>query len=67
MVTQVGYSVIEQSRCQVALCAICTVHEETRSMSFLIELQNQGRRFVNGVDSKSLRRFVSGLTLKSLA
>jgi hypothetical protein len=42
MVTQVGYSVASQSRGQVALCAVCTVHVEMRSMSFLVEPQNQG-------------------------
>jgi hypothetical protein len=28
------------------LCVVCTVHKETRSVSFLVEPQNQGRRFV---------------------
>jgi hypothetical protein len=28
----------------VTLCAVCTVHEETMSASFLVEPQNQGRR-----------------------
>jgi hypothetical protein len=44
----------------VTLCAFCTVHVETRSTCFLVERQNQGGRFVSGLASKSLRRFVSG-------
>jgi hypothetical protein len=28
---------------------ICTVHVETRSVGFLVEPQNQGRRFVSGL------------------
>jgi hypothetical protein len=35
-----------------------------RSMSLLVEPQNQGRRFVSGLDSKPLGRFVSGLSSK---
>jgi hypothetical protein len=26
-------------------CAVCTVHMKTRSIGFLVELQNQGRWF----------------------
>jgi hypothetical protein len=26
------------------LCAVCTIHKETRSTGFLVEPQNQGRR-----------------------
>jgi hypothetical protein len=37
-----------------------------RSASFLIEPQNQGRRFICGLASKPLGRFVSGLTSKPL-
>jgi hypothetical protein len=67
MVTQVGYSVAERSRGRVAQCAICTAHVETRSAGFLVEPQNlQGRRFVSGFASKTLRRFVSGLASKPL-
>jgi hypothetical protein len=44
---QVGYSVAGRTRGQVMLCAVCTVHEETRSVSFLVEPQNQDRQFVN--------------------
>jgi hypothetical protein len=50
----------------VTPCAVCTVHMEIRSVSFLVEHQNQGRRFVSGLVSKSLEQFVSGLTSKSL-
>jgi hypothetical protein len=32
-------------------------HVETRSVSFLVEHQNQGRRFVSGLVSKPLGRF----------
>jgi hypothetical protein len=47
MVAQVGYSVARRSRGRVAPCAICTVHVEMRSTSFLVETQNQGRQFVS--------------------
>jgi hypothetical protein len=40
MVAHVGYSVDERSRDRVTLCAICTVHVETRSVNFLVEPQN---------------------------
>jgi hypothetical protein len=43
--TQIGYSVVRRSGGRVMLCAICTVHKETRSAGFLVEPQNQGRRF----------------------
>jgi hypothetical protein len=33
------------------------MHVETRSMSFLVEPQNQGRQFMSGLASKPLRRF----------
>jgi hypothetical protein len=42
MITQVGYLVTGRSRGRVTLCAVCTMHVETRSTSFLIEPQNQG-------------------------
>jgi hypothetical protein len=45
---------------------VYTVHVETRSACFLVEPQNQGRRFVSGFVSKPLGRFVSGLTSKPL-
>jgi hypothetical protein len=66
MVTQVGYSVAEQSRGRVTLCAVCIVHVETRSVSLLIEFQNQGRRFISGLALKPLGWFVSGLVSKPL-
>jgi hypothetical protein len=50
--------VVERSRGQVTLCAVCTVHVEMRSVGFLIEPQNQGRWFVSGLSSKPLERFV---------
>jgi hypothetical protein len=36
---------------------VCTMHVDTRSKSFLVETQNQGRRFVSGLTSKLLGRF----------
>jgi hypothetical protein len=59
MVTQVGYSVAGRSRGRVAPCAVCTVHVEMKSAGFLIEPQNQGRRFVSGLASKSLGQFLA--------
>jgi hypothetical protein len=41
----------------VALCTVCTVHVETRNADFLVEPQNQGRRFVSGLAFKPLGRF----------
>jgi hypothetical protein len=41
MIAQVGYSVAERSRGWLAPCAVCTVHVDTRSAGFLVELQNQ--------------------------
>jgi hypothetical protein len=66
MVTQVGYSVAGRSRGRVALCVVCTVRVETRSVGFLVEPQNQGLWFVSGLASKPLGWFVSGLTSKPL-
>jgi hypothetical protein len=65
MVTQVRYSVAGRSRGRVAPCAICTVHVEMMSVGFLVEPQNQGRRFVSGLASKPLRWFLIGLDLKT--
>jgi hypothetical protein len=59
MVTQVGYSVAGRSRGRVAPCAVCTVHVEMKSADFLIEPQNQDRRFVSGLASKPLGRFLA--------
>jgi hypothetical protein len=64
MVAHIGYSVAGRSRGGVTSCAICTVYKETRSTGFLVEHQNQGRRFVSGLASKPLGQFVSGLTSK---
>jgi hypothetical protein len=43
---QVGYLVVGRSRGRVTLCAICTMHNETRSASFLVWPPNHGRRFL---------------------
>jgi hypothetical protein len=51
---QVGYSVVGRLRGQVTLCVVCTMHEETRSAGFLVEPQNQNRRFVGGLALKPL-------------
>jgi hypothetical protein len=56
MIAQVGYSVAERSGGRVMLCAVCTVHEVTRSASLLVEPQNQGRRFMSGLALKPLGR-----------
>jgi hypothetical protein len=65
MVAQVEYSVAEQSRGRVVPCAVYTVHVETRSVSFLVQPQNQCRWFVSGFASKLLGRFLMGLGLKT--
>jgi hypothetical protein len=57
MVTQVRYSVAGRSRGRVALCAVYTVHVETRSASLLIEPQNQSWQFMIGFASKPLGWF----------
>jgi hypothetical protein len=59
MVAQVGYSVAERLRGRVVSCAVCTWHVETSSAGFLVEPQNQGRRFMSGLTSKLLERFSS--------
>jgi hypothetical protein len=43
MVTQVEYSMAERSRGRVAPCAVCAMHIEMRSVSFLVEPQNHGQ------------------------
>jgi hypothetical protein len=58
MIAQVRYSVTERSRVRVAPCAICTVHVEMRSTRFLVEPQNQGRRFISDLTSKPLGQFL---------
>jgi hypothetical protein len=60
MVAQIGYSVAERSEGRMTSCVVCTVHVETSSASFLVEPQNQGRRFVSGLASKPLGRFSLG-------
>jgi hypothetical protein len=42
------------------LCAVCTVQMKMRSPGFLVEPQNQGRRFISDLTSKSLGRILSG-------
>jgi hypothetical protein len=66
MVAQVGYSVVGRSGGPVMPCAVCTVHNEMMSASFLVVTQNQGRWFVSGLTSKPLGQFVSGLASKPL-
>jgi hypothetical protein len=58
MVAQVEYSVAGRSRGRVMLCAVCTVHVEMRSTSFMVEPQNQSRWFVSGLASKPLGHFI---------
>jgi hypothetical protein len=73
---QVEYLVARRSGGRVTICAVCTMHNEMRSTGFLVEPQNQGRRFVSGLASKPLGRFLPdwpqnrwlefpGLTLKT--
>jgi hypothetical protein len=52
MVTQVRYSVTGWSTGRVTPCTVCTWHVETWSVGFLVEPQNEGRRFGNGLTSK---------------
>jgi hypothetical protein len=66
MIAQVRYSVAGRSRGRVMSCAVCTYNMETRSAGFLVEPQNQGRRFLSGLVSKPLGRFSSGLASKSV-
>jgi hypothetical protein len=42
----------------VTPCVVCTMHVETSKVGFLVEPQNQGQRFVGGLTSKPLRRFL---------
>jgi hypothetical protein len=65
MVAQVGYSMTGPSRGWVTPCAVCTVHVETRSANFLVEPQNQGRRFVSGLATKPLGWFLIGFGIKT--
>jgi hypothetical protein len=59
MIAHVGYSVAERSGGWVMLCSVCIVHEEMNSTGFLVEPQNQGRRFASGLASKPLEQFSS--------
>jgi hypothetical protein len=65
MVAQVGYLVAERSRGRISPCAVCAMHVEMRCACFLVEPQNKSRRFVSGLTSKSLRRFLISLGLKT--
>jgi hypothetical protein len=65
MVAQVEYSVTGRLRGRVVPSAVCIMHVETRSANFLVEPQNQGRRFVSGLASKPLGWFLIGLGLKN--
>jgi hypothetical protein len=65
MVAQVEYSVAGRLRGRVVPSAVCIMHVETRSANFLVEPQNQGRRFVSGLASKPLGWFLIGLGLKN--
>jgi hypothetical protein len=47
-----------------AVCGL-PVHMEMRSTGFLVEPQNQGRRFVSGLASKPLGWFLIDLGLKT--
>jgi hypothetical protein len=58
MVAHVRYLVAGRSGGRVILCVVCTVHMEPRSVGFLVEPQNQCRRFVSGLVSKPLGRFL---------
>jgi hypothetical protein len=64
MIAQVGYLVAERLRGRISSCAVCTVHVEMRCACFLVKPQNQSRRFVSGLTSKSLGRFLISLGLK---
>jgi hypothetical protein len=46
------------------LYLVCTMHEEMRSMNFLVEPQNQDPRFISGLASKSGRVSWFGLKTK---
>jgi hypothetical protein len=45
-------------------CAVCTWYVKTRSAGFLVEPQNQGRRFVSGLASKPVVTVFTGLASK---
>jgi hypothetical protein len=54
MVAQVEYLKDGRSRGRVAQCMAYIMHVEMRCTGFLVEPQNQGRRFINGLTSKPL-------------
>jgi hypothetical protein len=59
MVTQVGaLSGRAVERSGGAVCSLHLAHVETRSAGFLVEPQNQGRRFLSGLASKPLGQFL---------
>jgi hypothetical protein len=66
--SHVGYSVAGRSGGQMTLCVICTMHEETRSVCFLVEPQNQGLRTIVTISpdltSKPVATVSPGLTSK---
>jgi hypothetical protein len=62
---RVGYSMVGRSGGRVIPCAVCTVHVEIRSTSFLVEPQNQDRQFDSDLASKPLGHFF-GLALKPM-
>jgi hypothetical protein len=53
MVAQVGYSVIGRSSGRVTSCVVCTMHVKMRSMSFLVEPQNQCGEGFSGLGLKT--------------
>jgi hypothetical protein len=66
MIAQVRYLVAAQSGGWVKLSAVYTVHKEMRSVSLLVEPQNQGLRFISSLGSKPMGQFISGLASKPL-
>jgi hypothetical protein len=56
---QVGYLVVRRSGGLVTLCAVCTVHEETRSAGFLVEPKNK----VDGFFGLGFKNDSSGLVI----
>jgi hypothetical protein len=50
----------------MTLCAVYTMHKETRSVGFLVQPQNQGR-FISGLASKSVMIVFSDLASKPVA
>jgi hypothetical protein len=78
MVAQVGNSVAGRSRGRVASCAVCIVHVETWSSSFLVELKLRStvcewfglkttQMVFAGLASKPVATVFSSLTSKLVA